>query len=69
MRYSVDVFVNGHILNAKTTDNLATAYTALADKLELVECGCVQSVIIFDTEDIIDDDCPKIVASVNRWDI
>lgn len=49
--YSIDTFVGDHCLNAGYTNSLIDAYRCFTDHLDLIECGAVDSVVLFKRED------------------
>lgn len=63
--YSIETFVGAHILNAGETDSIVEAYRCFSEKLELIECGAIDSVVIFEYDDL---GLPSIIAIVNSSD-
>ena len=64
--YSIDVFIgDAYILNAGKTNSIVDAYRCFTEKLELVESDIVDSVVIFEYDDL---GLPNIVAMVNSFD-
>lgn len=60
--YSIDTFVGGNVLNAGYTNSLIDAYRCFTEHLELIECGAVDSVVLFKRED---DGSLEIIATVD----
>ena len=63
--YSIDTFVGAHCLNAGYTNSLIDAYRCFSEKLELIECGAIDSVVIFEYDEL---GLPNIIAMVNSSD-
>ena len=64
--YSIDVFIgDAHILNAGKTNSIADAYRRFTEKLDLVECGIAECVVIFEYDDL---GLPHSIATVNSFD-
>ena len=65
--YSVELFRGGdvHMLNAGKTNSIVDAYRCFTEKLELVERGVFDRVVIFEYDDL---GLSHIVAMVNSFD-
>lgn len=65
MRYSIDVFLGGQVLNALKTDSLGEAYKKFAELIDLVALRKLDTIAIFDNEM---EPAMKIIAQVNSFD-
>lgn len=49
--YHIDTFVGGNCLDVGYTNSLIDAYRCFTKHLDLIECGAVDSVVIFKRDD------------------